>query len=141
MKTFIITLSMLLALVSCSNSESDKGQVSNATEDQLVDSNQFPDGEFVQKYPSGTIQIKGDMLNNKRDGLWTAYYENGAKQSESTYESGFLHGRTASFYTNGQVRYIGYFFGGNKDGKWDFYTEDGELEKTEMYVKGELSTE
>jgi len=134
-----LTILILIILVSCGNSESNNIEKDKAVQEEKKTGKQFPDGEFIQKYPTGAVQVKGQMLNNKREGLWTAFYKNSVKQSESTYQSGVLHGRTASFYTNGQVRYIGYFLGGKKDGKWDFYSEDGQLEKSEVYVKGKLS--
>lgn len=133
------TLILLSAiLLSCTNTKKEIPENKESKVENKSTENQIPDGEFIQKYPNGSVQAKGDMLNNKREGLWTAYYKNGFKQSESTYQSGVLHGRTASFYTNGQVRYIGYFMGGKKDGKWEFYTEDGQFEKSEIYVKGKV---
>ncbi len=141
MKITVILISILIVAVACTTENSveepTKQEKKNTTE--IAATPQIPDGDFVQKYPNGQIQIKGEMRNNKRVGLWTAYYPNGVKQSESTYEKGILSGRTASFYKNGQVRYIGYFLGGKRDGKWDFYSEQGNHDKSEMYVKGELS--
>lgn len=123
-------------LMSCANVEETLEKPVEVKTEKRVEVKERPDGEFIQKYPNGNIKIKGEIHNNERVGLWIAYYENGMKQSESTYQKSILHGRTASFYKNGQVRYIGYFFGGKKDGKWELYTEDGKLEKTETYVKG-----
>tara|TARA_X000000950_G_C13851450_1_gene634652 strand:+ start:518 stop:940 length:423 start_codon:yes stop_codon:yes gene_type:complete len=140
MKTSIIFLSLIFLFFSCSE-PTTTDEVKENVEVNKTTGDQIPDGEFIQKYPSGAVQIKGEMSNNERVDLWTAYYENGMKQSESTYQNGVLHGRTASFYTNGQVRYIGYFLGGQKDGKWEFYTEEGKFEKSEMYLKGKLTKE
>jgi antitoxin component YwqK of YwqJK toxin-antitoxin module len=131
----------LITLISCTNPESNTVEKEEAVKEDKKAAKHFPDGEFIKRYPTGGVQVKGQMLNNEREGLWTAYYKNSVKQSESTYQSGVLHGRTASFYSNGQVRYIGYFLGGEKDGKWDFYNEDGQFEKSELYVKGKLSKE
>lgn len=131
MKTKITLLISLFILVSCTSTEKKEVE-----KDKVVKEQQIPDGDFIKKYSNGNLEIKGEMSNNERVGLWTAYYESGIKQSESNYENGYLHGRTASFYPSGQVRYIGYFLGNKKDGKWDFYLEKGEFDKSEMYVKG-----
>lgn len=139
MKIKFAIIILTLNFLSCRNTEGEQAKENNASSEKLIDVKQIPDGDFVQNHLSGNLKMKGKMLNNERDGLWVAYYENGVKQSESTYLNGTLHGRTASFYENGQVRYIGYFFGGKKDGKWDFYLKEGELDKNEIYVKGELS--
>ncbi len=140
MKTSIIFLSLIFLFFSCSEPKTTD-DVKENVEVNKTTGDQIPDGEFIQKYPSGAVQIKGEMSNNERVDLWTAYYGNGMKQSESTYQNGVLHGRTASFYTNGQVRYIGYFLRCQKDGKWEYYTEDGKFEKSEIYLKGKLTKE
>lgn len=139
MNTKITLILLVLTLTSCTNPEVKQIEKTEVKKENTAEVQQIPDGDFIQKHSSGSLKIKGKMLNNKRDGLWTAYYEGGNKQSESTYQNGILHGRTASFYTNGQVRYIGYFLGGKKDGKWVLYTEEGEFDKSEMYKQGILS--
>lgn len=136
----VILILLFITAISCTDNidKATKAEPTRLNKAKTAQDN-FPDGPFVQKHPNGEILIKGNVLNNKREGLWVAYYPTGIKQSESTYQSGVLHGRTASFYKNGQVRYIGYFYGDKKEGKWDFYSEDGEFEKSEEYVKGELA--
>lgn len=139
MNRLVILIILTQLLFSCSNVEKETPQKKEVKTETRVEEKIIPDGDFVQKYPNGGTLIKGQILNNKREGLWTAYYPNGVKQSENIYESGVLHGRTASFYSNGQARYIGYFLGGKKDAKWDFYSDDGKFEKSELYVKGKLT--
>lgn len=138
---FITILLFFITVYSCSNSKETLPKKEEIVKESNTEKKQIPDGDFIQKHPNGAILVKGKILNNKREGLWTTYYQSGIKQSESTYKSDVLNGRTASFYTNGQVRYIGYFLNNKKDGKWDFYTEDGDFEKSQLYVKGKLSKE
>jgi len=142
MRSFCLIIVSAFFISSCSNTEdevADKAEVFVAS-DQPVNG-KIPDGDFSIKYPDGTIKINGQMLDNKRVGGWTSYYESGVKQSETTYKNGILNGKTASFYANGQVRYIGYYMGGKKEGKWEFYNEDGTFEKSELFVKGKLRKE
>jgi antitoxin component YwqK of YwqJK toxin-antitoxin module len=84
MKTSIIFLSLIFLFFSCSELTTTD-EVKENVEVNKTTGDQIPDGEFIQKYPSGAVQIKGEMSNNECVDLWTAYYENGMKQSESMY--------------------------------------------------------
>jgi len=136
MKIIIIIILVTLTLASCSNVK-DKEGVKIETIEQEKD---LPNGEFVKKYPNGYIQVRGEIYNNERVGLWVSYFESGIKQSESTYRNGILYGHTASFYPNGQIRYLGIFLNGNKEGEWKVYSEEGKLLKNNVYKNGKLES-
>lgn len=80
-------------------------------------------------YPNGKIQLTGTYKNDKRDGLWTYYYENGNKWSEAEYTNGEYNGKSTTWFENGKLRYEGYYKNGKKTGKWKFYNEEGKFEK------------
>ena len=63
------------------------------------------------------LQATGYFKNEKPDGLWEHYHENGRLESKGNYKQG------------------------KKDGLWQFFNEDGTLEKTETYKDGELTEE
>ena len=58
-------------------------------------------GEFTEKYPDGTIKIKGTLVTGIRQNVWESFYPSGVKQSEDTYDMGVKTGKTASYYPNG----------------------------------------
>ena len=94
--------------------------------------------EAIAHYPDGKIKIKGQLLNNKREGIWRSFYPNGVKQSESFYTNGFLEGNTTAYYENSMIRYSGFYIKGKKHGKWVF-NDKNQIEKKEIwYENGKL---
>jgi len=80
-------------------------------------------------YPNGKVQLEGGYKDNRRDGLWTYYYENGNKWSESYYDNGENHGASTTWFENGKKRYEGTYTHGKKTGKWTFWDESGNMVK------------
>lgn len=134
---FLATILCVLLFTFCENSKHKK-KSDKILQKTTIENVKQSDGLYLEKHDNGQIKIKGEILQNKRIGIWTSYYKNGIKQSENTYIDGVLSGKTVSFYTNGQVRYIGYFIKNKKDGKWNFYSKQGDLDKTLEYKGGEL---
>jgi len=90
--------------------------------------------DYQEYYESGSLKIEGDFdAEQKRNGIWTSYYENGIKWSESYYTNGLKNGHSITFYPNGKVRYIGEYRQDKKFGLWKFHKEDGSLDKEETY--------
>lgn len=94
------------------------------------------DGDYVTNYTNGNIKVKGKVENSNRVGLWLAYFENGAKQSENNYVMGLLSGKTVVYYPNGQIMYIGYYNNGKPDGQWLHFDDKGVMTKNLFYNSG-----
>lgn len=86
-------------------------------------------GKFIEKYPNGSIKIKGDLVKGLRQGLWESFFENGVKWSESTYLFGVREGAYKIFYPNGKLKIHGAYKNEIKSGIWYFYNENGQFEK------------
>ena len=80
-------------------------------------------------HPNGSIKIKGDIVNDLKQGKWESFYENGSKWSESNYLFGKRNGIYKSFYPNGTLKIYGSYENDIKKGMWFFYREDGQFEK------------
>ena len=80
-------------------------------------------------YRNGQVYISGRMLNNKREGEWAAFDENGQPLSKAHYENGLEHGQKTVYFPNGKIRYQGQMEKGEKLGKWQFYDKEGKLVK------------
>lgn len=136
-------LILLFLVFSCSNPETktetlkEKKILVNTNEDSIPKkynpAEGLAEGEHTTKYPNGTLQVKGEVLQGKRHGIWTTWRPNGMKWSENTYNLGVLEGKTVSYYENGQVHYIGYYKNDEKEGKWIFFNEEGEQIKEEVF--------
>lgn len=123
-------------LISCGgeskNEEIKKDTVATHTE-KYNPAKGMSEGMNITYYPNGQLKMKGEVLQGKRHGIWTTWYENGMKWSENEYNLGALDGKTVSYYKNGQVHYIGYYRGDKKNGKWTFFDEQGTMTKEEEF--------
>ncbi|MFH1004387.1 MAG: hypothetical protein V1781_02670 [Bacteroidota bacterium] len=80
-------------------------------------------GDYIVKYPSGIIKMKGFYVNGKREGQWVSFFENGNVQSEGFFKAGLRDGRTTVYYESGKKYYDGFYKDGKEAGKWIFYDE------------------
>ncbi len=83
-----------------------------------------------KKYIEGTYNTQ-----EKRDGKWVSWYENGLKNSEGNYKNGVLDGKYTVWYSNGIVYYKGQYRNGQKIGTWVFYDTLGVQIKKVNYTK------
>jgi antitoxin component YwqK of YwqJK toxin-antitoxin module len=72
-------------------------------------SEEILNGEFIEKYPNGSIEI------------------------ESFYKNGLLEGERSIWYSNGQLRSIEFFMHGKRNGKSIWYYPNGDLRKDYTY--------
>lgn len=124
-------------LVSCNNdSNSTKDSIQNDSTKNKIETFNENDLEtkkikkhqrdYQEFYPNGTVKIEGNYNENeKRNGLWVSYYDNGVKWSETHYTNGLKNGHTISFFPNGKPRYIGEYQDDKQTGDWFFYNETG----------------
>lgn len=90
-------------------------------------------GEQTYYHKSGAVEMRGMMKDNKRDGLWKSFYDNGLPWSETTFKDGKKNGKTTTWYENGQKRYEGFFTNDVESGRWVYWHEDGSIAGTQNY--------
>jgi antitoxin component YwqK of YwqJK toxin-antitoxin module len=81
----------------------------------------------IHYHIDGAKAMEGPLLNNKREGLWQSWYEDGSLWSEGTYRNGKRHGRAVVFYPNGKTMLEGMYEEDKRVGLWRSYDEDGRL--------------
>lgn len=84
-------------------------------------------------YPNHQKYMEGGYKNNKREGVWTSWFQNGNKWSEGTFKDGLDDGKRKVYYENGQKFFEGQYSAGKKTGTWKFYDEKGNFVKEENY--------
>jgi len=84
-------------------------------------------------YPDSKLQLEGSYKNDKRNGTWTFYYQNGNKWSEAEYKDGVNDGKSFTWFENGNKRYEGQYKDGKQTGKWKFWDEKGTFVKEVNY--------
>lgn len=101
---------------------------------------------------------QGLLINNKKNGLWIDYEDDGRIAVESYYLHNRLEGEAIAyykpnhvlflthahggledglfkqFYDNGKLSRVGYYQRGKMIGVWKYYTEDGRLNKKIKYL-------
>jgi len=101
----------------------------------FVDSNGLKQGFWIKKYPGGAIMYKGTFINDKPDGEFTRFYENGMKMSFQVFSDNGKRAETTFYHKNGNISSKGVYIEQKKEGKWDYYSEytQGYLISTEHY--------
>lgn len=140
MKNNLILLILCIAVISC-KTKTTKEENPQEKKDTLQQEFSFAtktdslvaDGEQIYYHKSGAVEMRGIMKNNKRDGLWKSFYENGLPWSETTFKDGKKDGRTTTWYENGQKRYEGFFTNDVESGRWVFWHQDGTIAGTQNY--------
>ncbi|MCX6232705.1 MAG: hypothetical protein NTZ33_14300 [Bacteroidetes bacterium] len=84
-------------------------------------------------YPGYKLQMIGTSINNKREGKWNYWYENGNMWSEGYYKNGENDSIRNVWYENGQKRYEGLYRNAKEAGLWKFYEANGKLAKEVNY--------
>mgnify|MGYP001568694932 CR=1 FL=1 len=86
----------------------------------------------VEFYPSGQKKSEGNLINGKKEGLWTSWYEQGQKKSEGNYKEGNQEGQWTLWYEGGKIDYEGNYNNGLRDGKGIKHYEDGTIYNGEL---------
>ena len=130
----IVLFAILSILFSCSSSLDQKNLIHNQID--FNSSELAYDSLFIRKHANGNIKISGAILNSKREGKWTSYFENGTKQSEHNYQNGILNGNSVVFNPKGNVLYQGFYLEGKQHGKWIYYNSAGKKNKEIWFKNG-----
>ena len=120
-----------LCLFSCSSGTKDKEKTNNIDTSLrgltgVIEKNPpVQQGDYITKYPSGVVKMRGFYVNGKRNGQWISFFENGNMQSEGFFKDGLRDGKATVYYPDGKIYYEGAYKDGKEVGKWIFYDESG----------------
>lgn len=96
-------------------------------------------------YENGNLRMEGSYVNNKKNGTFREYnqegkqinayiFENEIRTGEGMIDSiGRRQGPWKLYYTNGALRAEGAYKDGKRDGPWAFYFQNGKLEQKGTY--------
>ncbi len=90
---------------------------------------------------NGTLSSEGDYKENKLNGTYIEYYNNGNKKQIAQYADDQLQGYFQSFYIDGTLYAQGYYKDGLEVGEWRTYYNDGTLKDISYYHEGKLNGE
>jgi antitoxin component YwqK of YwqJK toxin-antitoxin module len=106
-------------------------------EDQLEIKGNYINGKkngiWKKYYSTGKIKSIGVYNNDVKVGLWEEYYENSQLKRKAIYNKGFKDGLWVEYHSNSQILTKGHYKDGRLTGEWKYYDEDGKLLLTEDY--------
>ncbi len=73
----------------------------------------FDETVFLSEY----CEEEGILLNRKKEGLWTDWWDNGNKWSEGEFRNGKKEGHWKSWWDNGNKDYEGSYRNGKAEGR------------------------
>lgn len=139
MKSFFTLLIIALAVAGCKPETREhvaekwpNGQA------RLVYTMEIQDGKEAkvfekQFHENGQLLLEGELVDDKRNGVWRSFYDNGNKWSQHSFIDGEKHGASSNWYENGNLRFKGLNDRGTPIGTWLFYSEDGKLANEKNY--------
>lgn len=91
-------------------------------------------------HSKGNIQATGFYNeNNKKDGDWKWYYENGKLKETGTFKDGLLQGKNILYHNNGRL-YIDAIAKDSKlEGEYKYYLPSGALAQKKYFKEGKLN--
>ena len=87
----------------------------------------------LQFFTNGTLRSLGQILNQKREGRWYFYHPNGQVMTEAIFQDDKENGVYTVFRENGIPYFRGTYINGNRAGVWEFYDEEANLVHTQNY--------
>jgi antitoxin component YwqK of YwqJK toxin-antitoxin module len=89
----------------------------------------------IQYYPNHNKFYEGEFKNNRKNGSWTVWYQNGNIWSEGFYDNGLDDGKRTGYYETGKKHFEGRYKKGKMTGTWKFWDEKGVLANEIDYDK------
>jgi antitoxin component YwqK of YwqJK toxin-antitoxin module len=75
----------------------------------------------------GRTQQSGEIVNEKRIGLWRSYHPVGDLKANVNYAYGFRHGLNQKYKEQKAIEHEGIYTYGLKVGKWSYYNDFGKI--------------
>ena len=80
---------------------------------------------------------EGMLINGKKDGLWSGFYENGNLLWKGEYKEGKIIS-WKEFHSNGEIFVTGDYKNGEKSGVWRIFDKKGKLIAKELFENGKI---
>lgn len=103
-------------------------------EDTLLKVN---DTLYQKFFPSGKVEYEGKIDNNKKQGRWVSYYEDGTICRINNYTDGLRNGKFIWYFTNGNKQRELDLVNDVWHGEDKYWNKDGTLNSITKYVNGE----
>ncbi len=85
---------------------------------------------------SGPRSAEGPIVDGKRDGDWSIYYQGGKVEARGTYLRGRRVGVWTWWFEDGRKRAEGRYVDGKRQGRWQVWSEGGKVVSDEDFERG-----
>ena len=113
----------------------------NITSEGLYDIKGGKKGEWKFYNANGVLTYQGTYNDNKTEGAYRSFYQNGETQSITPYVNDTITGYYTYYHKNGKLKTQGWYKNNNLHGEWRNYSADGVLSVVNFYHKGSLHGE
>tara|TARA_R110002049_G_scaffold259060_4_gene434804 strand:+ start:3306 stop:4421 length:1116 start_codon:yes stop_codon:yes gene_type:complete len=105
--------------------------------DSLIEE-KYVDGHYRGYYSNkGNLKSEGNIRNNKREGTWSFYKEDGTTLKHTAYYVDNLpNGLRKDYYDTGELKVSIYYKEGEKNGKAIHYYKNQQIEESKTYKNG-----
>ncbi len=94
-------------------------------------------GNYVEYYPSGNKRVEMAVVEGKKQGVSTYFFDNKLKQEVRSYKDNEMDGLWETWNDKGVKLGVANYKNGTKHGKWFIYDESGILRYDMEYKEGE----
>ncbi len=118
-----ITVLVLASLFTVSYAQLEKG------EDGLYynKKGELYTGTYVEYYPNGNKKLEMPVVEGKKQGVSTYYFDNNTKQEIRSYSNNEMDGLWETWNEKGVKVGVANYKKGKKDGKWYIYNDKGTM--------------
>jgi antitoxin component YwqK of YwqJK toxin-antitoxin module len=95
-------------------------------------------GLMTNYYRGGQVEIRGQYIDGKKQGLWEEFYDNGQLGKVCSYRHGKADGNVTEYFFDGGIKTSGTMADGKKDGLFREFFSNGRKMKEELYSHGVL---
>ena len=110
----------------------------NITSEGLYDISGGKKGKWKFFNANGVLYGEGNYSDNKAQGEYLIYYQNGQKESITFYKDDVSEAYYVDYYKTGQMETQGWYKNGEQHGEWRSYYEDGSLQSIYYYHNGKF---
>ncbi len=107
------------------------------SQDSLI-SKKYVDGHYKGYYSNkGNLKSEGTIKDNKLEGTWTYYLEDGNTIKQTIdYANSLFNGFRKDYYETGELQALISLKDGKKDGQAIYYYKNGEVKESKIYKEG-----
>ncbi|MEM6892497.1 MAG: toxin-antitoxin system YwqK family antitoxin [Bacteroidota bacterium] len=95
----------------------------------------YEDGHYQGYHTNkGNLKCEGKIIENKQEGKWTYYFEDGITVSQLIdFENNYYHGTREDFYESGELKVSFSYEKGKKNGEAIRYFKNGRIKEVNSY--------